>query len=117
MARVVAVFLPRWPSDRLRRQAGDAVSSSDAPLVLAGRAGSRRVVTAADAVAQALGLRADRPVSRRKALVRGLVLEPADAASLERLALWVLQHLSPRVAVDPPDGTLIDSTRADQPAV
>ena len=35
----------------------------------------------------------------------------ADAAALERLALWLLQRVAPIVAVDPPDGIAIDSTR------
>ena len=52
MARVISVFLPMWPIDRLRRQAGDAASASRAPLVLAGRTGNRRLITAADAAAR-----------------------------------------------------------------
>ncbi len=57
------------------------------------------------------------PVSKAQALVPGLQVMPSDpnedAASLERLALWVLQRVSPIVAVDPPDGIVIDSTGAD----
>ena len=37
MARVISVFLPMWPIDRLRRQAGDAAPPAELPLVLAGR--------------------------------------------------------------------------------
>ncbi|MGN7870834.1 Y-family DNA polymerase [Paracoccus sp. 22332] len=117
MARVISVFLPTWPVDRLRRQAGDAAPSAEAPLVLAGRVGNRRLVTATDAAAQQLGLHVGMPVSKAQALVPGLRVAPADpaedAASLERLALWVLQRFSPIVAVDPPDGIVIDSTGAD----
>ncbi len=116
MARVISVFLPTWPTDRLRRQADDA-PSADAALIVAGRIGNRRVVTAADAAAKALGLRVGMSVTQAQALVPGLLLESADpaadAASLERLALWVLQRASPIVAVDPPDGIVIDSTGAD----
>lgn len=57
------------------------------------------------------------PVSKAQALVPGLAIEPADPAedlaSLERLALWILQRVSPVVATDPPDGIVIDSTGAD----
>jgi len=117
MARVVSVFLPNWPTDRLRRQAGDTAPPADAPLVVASRVGNRRVLTAVDETAQTLGLRVGMPVSKAQALVPGLLIEPADpvadADSLERLALWVLQRLSPIVAVDPPDGIVIDSTGAD----
>jgi len=75
------------------------------------------VVTAADTAARALGLRAGMAVTKAQALVPGLVIEPADPKadqdSLERLALWVLQRFSPIVAVDAPDGIVIDSTGTD----
>ncbi|SNR68224.1 protein ImuB [Paracoccus sediminis] len=106
-----------WPIDRLRRQAGDAAPSAEEPLVLAGRLGNRRLVTAACSAALQLGLSIGMPVSKAQAMVPGLqVLQAdpsADAASLERLALWVLQRISPVVAVDAPDGLVIDSTGAD----
>lgn len=100
----------------MRRQAGDS-ASAEAPLVIAGRVGSRRVLTAVDAAAAALGLKAGMPVSKAQAMVPELQVLPADPAadaeSLERLALWVLERFSPIVAVDPPDGIVIDSTGAD----
>lgn len=103
--------------DRLRRKTADAAPPADAPLIIAGRDRNRRVVTAADAAAQALGLHVGMPVTKAQALVPGLVIEPADlqadAESLERLVLWVLQRFSPIVAVDGPDGIVIDSTGAD----
>ena len=36
MRRVASVYLPNWPTDRLRRTCGDA-APGDAPLVVAGR--------------------------------------------------------------------------------
>lgn len=117
MARVISVFLPIWPTDRLRRKAGDTALPVEAPLVLVGRDRNRRIVTAADSAAQALGLRVGMPVTKAQALVPGLNIEPADPVAdtggLERLALWVLRRFSPIVAVDPPDGIVIDSTGAD----
>ncbi|MEF9601670.1 DNA polymerase Y family protein [Paracoccus sp. PXZ] len=117
MARVISVFLPTWPVERLRRQAGPAAPPAEAPLIIAGRIGNRRVITAADAAAQALGLHVGMPVTKAQALLPGLVIEPADPKadeeSLERLALWVLQRFSPIVAVDGADGIVIDSTGAD----
>ncbi len=48
--------------------------------------------------------------------VPGLWVEPADPAAdraaLERLAAWALRRYSPLVALDPPDGLLIDITGA-----
>ncbi|WP_323718259.1 Y-family DNA polymerase [Paracoccus aminovorans] len=113
MARVISVFLPMWPVDRLRRQDS---TPSDRPMVLAGRIGNRRVVTAVDAAAAGLGLRPGMSVSKAQALVQDLRIEAADAAadlaSLERLAFWILQRIAPIVAVDPPDGIVIDATGA-----
>lgn len=56
-------------------------------------------------------------MSKAQALVPGLQVVPhvpaADAVSMERLVLWVLQQVSPIVAVDPPDGLVIDSSGVD----
>ena len=117
MARVISVFLPTFPTDRFRRQAGDAAPSPETPLILVGREGRRRVVLAADIAAQRAGLRVGMPVTKAQALVRGIVIEDAapdaDAAALDRLSLWMLQRFAPIVAPDAPDGIVIDSTGAD----
>ena len=57
MRRVVSLFLPTWSTDRVRRNLGDAAPPAEAPLVLVGREGGRRMVLAADAAAQRAGLR------------------------------------------------------------
>lgn len=120
MARVISVCLPMWPIDRLRRAGGtlpDEAPAGAAALVLTGRAGSRRVVTAACEGALALGLRPGMAITKAQAMVPDLRVEPADPeadlAGLERLALWLMQRIAPVVAVDPPDGVVIDSTGAD----
>ena len=117
MPRVVSLFLPRWPIDRLRRNSDGASLPAEAPLVLVGRTGRRRLITALDANAQALGVSVGMPVTKAQALVPGLVVldaDPAaDAEGLDRLALWALQRISPVVAPDPPDGLVIDTTGAD----
>lgn len=116
MARVVSLFLPTWPTDRFRRQAGDAAPSAETPLVLVGRQGNRRVVTAADLAAQSMGVRVGMPATKAQVLVQGLLVQDADpradAEALERLAVWALRF-SPIVTSDPPDGIVIDSTGAD----
>ena len=56
MTRVVSLFLPTWPTDRWRRKAGNIAPPVEAPLVLVGRTGRRRTITAVDANAQALGV-------------------------------------------------------------
>lgn len=116
MTRVVSLFLPSWSTDRLRRKAGDAAPPAEAPLVLIGRDGNRRVVLAADAAALAAGLRPGMPVTKAQVLVPGLIVQDADPAgdaeALDRLAVWLLRY-APVVAPDPPSGIVIDSTGAD----
>src|ERR1700712_230574 len=108
MKRGISLYLPPWPTDRLRRQLGAAAPPDDVPLVMIGREGRRRVVTAADAVAQGLGLRPGMVATQAHALVPGLVTHDADPAAdseaLDRLALWTLRHYSPVIAADPPSG-------------
>ena len=116
MPRVVSLFLPTWSTDRVRRTLGDTAPPPDTPLVLVGPDGRRRVVLAADAAGRRAGLRAGMPATKAQALVVGLVImeaDPAaDAAALERLALWALQRYAPIAAADPPDGLVIDVTGA-----
>jgi protein ImuB len=85
--------------------------------VLVGREGSRRIVTAVSRPAEQAGLRVGMPLTKAHALLPDVTTMPADpaadAAALNRLALWALQHYAPIVAPDPPDGLVIDTTGAD----
>ena len=117
MPRVVSLFLPRWPTDRLRRKLGGASPAADQALVLIGREGRRRIVTAIDKSAEGLGLRLGMPVAKAQAISPGLIVmdadRQADVDGLRKLALWALQRVSPVVMADPPDGLVIDTTGAD----
>ena len=83
---------------------------------MAGRNGSRRVVTAVDAFARQLGVRTGMTVTEVEAQFEGITIVLADAdaddAALVRLAEWCLR-ISPIVAPDPPDGLIIDTAGAD----
>jgi protein ImuB len=115
MRRVASVWLPTWPTDRLRRQRRVAdVPPPGSPLITATHDGRRRVVAAADSAAQALGLRPGQPIARAQALVPGLAVAEADPAgdeaALGRLAAWCLRRYAPLTAPDPPDGVWLDVT-------
>jgi protein ImuB len=116
MRRVVSLFLPTWPTDRLRRRKGREAPAPDVPLVIAGHDGRRRLVMAANHAAQALGVQPGLPLAEAQARVPRLHIAPcdpmADAAALARLAAWALRRYSPVIALDPPDGLLIDVTGA-----
>lgn len=113
MRRVVCIWFPTWPTDRLRRQT-DA-PPPDRPLVTALRDGSRRVIAMADTAARAAGLVPGMAVAHAQAIVPGLAIveadPPGDAAALDRLAAWCLRY-APIVAADLPDGLVIDITGA-----
>jgi protein ImuB len=95
---------------------GDAAPPPETPLILIGRDGNRRVVLAADAAAQAAGLRVGMPVTKAQVLVPDVIVQDADPAAdadaLDRLAVWMLRF-APVVSSDAPDGIVIDSTGAD----
>src|ERR1700742_1037604 len=113
MKRVVSLFLPNWPTDRLRRSDAKA-PSPEVPLVLVGTEGRKRVVLSADIAARRMGLRPGMSVSQAQALVAELVImdaQPsADVAALDKLAGWALRRYSPLIAVDPPDCLMLDIT-------
>lgn len=109
MRRVVSVWLPTWPTDRLRRTPGAPLPGR--PVIVAAQDGSRRLVAAADAAARRLGIRLGITVALAQATTPGLTVVDADpegdAAGLVRLAAWALRY-SPVAAADPPDGLVID---------
>jgi protein ImuB len=114
MKRVISLFLPSWSTDRLRRTMGENAPSLDAPLILIGHEGRRRVVLAADQAARQQGLKAGMMASKAQALVRELIVMDADpgtdSAALKRLAQWMQRRYTPIVATDAPDGLMLDVT-------
>jgi protein ImuB len=115
MRRVASVWLPTWPTDRLRRTSRAAAPPPGRPFVTAARHGAVRVLVGVDLAARAAGLRSGMSVPHAHALVAGLVVADADpaadAAALRgRFATWAARCWSPIVGVDPPDGLLLDAT-------
>lgn len=91
VSRVVSLYLPLWPTDRIRKRLGHAAPAPDLPLALVGREGRRRVVLSVDLAARRLGLRPGTPVAKAQALYPDLVFIDADPdgdrQGLEKLAL------------------------------
>jgi protein ImuB len=110
MRRVVSVWLPTLPTDRLRQQ---SAVPPEAPLITGAHDGRRMAVAAVDAAAAALDLHAGMPLAQAQALVPGLAIQPAapeaEVAALERLAAWCLRY-APLSATDAPDGLWLDVT-------
>ncbi|MCH4547208.1 DNA polymerase Y family protein [Rhizobium changzhiense] len=115
MPRVVSIFFPDLPTDRIRR-ADPAIPVEEAIAVIS-KSGSKRWVSAADAAARNAGVHLGMPAAKAQALFQGLRMidadAAADAAALERITMWALSQYSPIVAVDPPDGIVMDTEGAD----
>lgn len=115
MTRVVSIYLPDLPTDRIRR-ADPSIPPEQAMAVIA-RSGSKRGVSAADVAARKAGVRPGMPAAKAQAIFRDLMMveaDPlADAAALQRIALWALTVYSPIVAVDGIDGIVMDTEGAD----
>lgn len=108
MRRYLSVWLPRWPTDRLKaRQRSPATG----PFALIERAANTTRIHAANAVAQKLGVSIGMPLADAMALVPLLITAPADPAgdhaALERLADWCGRY-SPWVSVDGDKGLIMD---------
>ena len=73
MRRVVSLYLPRWPTDRLRRKSRDA-PTRDKPLVTAVMQGQRRVLASVDEAAERLGLAFGMTVTHAQSLVPALLV-------------------------------------------
>jgi protein ImuB len=110
--RILALWLPRLPTDRLTRKNG---APSKAPLVISAKAGSALHVHALEARAARLGLYKGQPLANARAMVQPLVIVPADekadAALLDAIADWC-DRFTPLVTLDSPDGLFLDITGA-----
>ena len=116
MRRVISVWFPTFPTDRLGRpeEDQDSIQPPDIPrLGIPLVTVTNRLVTAVDTTATRLGLRSGMKLAQAQALVPGLAVHDADpagdAAALQRLAEWCLRF-APLAAPDPPDGLWIDVT-------
>src|SRR5690606_30968430 len=114
MRRVVSLFLPHWPTDRLRRKRGKPPPDDAPSLATVLPDHGRRVIASPDARALAMGVVPGMTVTKARALVPDLEVVDADLdgdrEALRRLALWAARRYSPQVASDPPDGLWIDIT-------
>jgi protein ImuB len=104
MTRVISIWLPTFPTDRLTR-APRALHADqrDHPFATTSTVGGARRLAAVNAPAVAAGLRAGLPLAEARAVVPVLAVaesDPAaDARALRRLARWC-ERWTPWVAVE-----------------
>jgi protein ImuB len=110
MKRIVSLWLPNWPTDRLGRR---RPMPAETPVVTIEEIGGRAMVAAADAVAAAGGVLPGLSLADARALLPDLAAfsaDPAgDAASLGRLADWCSRY-TPLAAIEGGDGLWLDIT-------
>jgi protein ImuB len=128
MRRVMYVFLPRWPIDRLRRpnkswtgekrtgstpSLGAGAPAEEPPFATVAATGGRHLLAAINPAAAAAGLAPGMPLADALSFLPGLVTAPADpaadSAALTRLAEWCNRY-SPWTAPDGTDGVKIEIT-------
>ena len=111
--RILELWLPRLPTDRLTRKSKGAPFK--APLIVSGKSGNALHVHALDLRAQRLGLYKGQPLANARAMVQPLTIEPADekadAMLLDGIADWS-DRFTPLVTLDTPDGLFLDITGA-----
>lgn len=110
MRRIISLWLPDLPIDRLER---DDPGLAARPLVTILDQAGRPIVTNVNADASTFGLAPGMSLATARALSPDLVVRPAnpyaDRAFLERLVRWAGRY-SPLVAQDSSEGILIDIT-------
>ena len=112
MRRILSIWLPHFPLERLRRDEPDAVPDG-ALFALAASEGSRLTVSAATPAALAAGIRTGLGLADARTIAPALLSRPAeparDAAALARLARW-LDRYGPAFNTDGPGGLWVDVT-------
>lgn len=106
--RILAAWLPWWPTERLARRHPEA---RERPFATVAEARGRMVVAAVNECARQAGVVGEMPLAAAQAVVPDLVVHPADPAAdahtLESLARWAVRF-TPRVAIAGPDALFLD---------
>lgn len=111
VGRMLSLYLPSWPIDRVRRLWPECRRRS--PLLLVEHRRGTQWVAAGSPDVRGRGVRVGMTLAHAQTLIPEAEAAPfdpgGDHAALEKLALWA-NRFSPAVAVDPPDGLLLDIT-------
>ncbi|MGL4260824.1 MAG: Y-family DNA polymerase, partial [Afipia sp.] len=111
--RILSLWLPRLPTDRLKRQlSGQGGAPDDThPCVVVSKLNNALQITALNDAATTFGLESGLPLANARAVCPDVQVfdadEAADAKLLEAIADWC-DRFTPLVALDPPHGLLLD---------
>jgi protein ImuB len=115
MRRIMYLWLPRWPIDRLRlsQRKNSVKPAEEIPFATIAETAGRRLLSAVNPAATAAGLAPGMPLADALSFLPGLATAPArpaeDATALRRLAEWCGRY-SPWTAPDAADGVRIEIT-------
>ena len=113
--RILSLWLPRLPTDRIKRQLarGNAALVSDDPYIVVAKQNNALQISALDDLAARLGLEVGLPLANARAICPQLQVfdadEAADAKALNDIADWC-DRFTPLVAFDSPHGLFLDIT-------
>lgn len=111
--RILSLWLPRLPTDRLKRQLSgyDAALDDTRPCVVVAKLNNALQISALNDAAADVGLDIGLPLANARAMCPDVQVfdadEAADAKLLEAIADWC-DRFTPLVALDPPYGLSLD---------
>jgi protein ImuB len=110
--RILSLWLPRLPIDRIKRNAFSGVPDNASSVVVAKQNNALQIYALDDAAARH-GLETGLPLANARAICPELMVfdadEVADAKILDDIADWC-DRFTPLVALDPPHGLFLDIT-------
>jgi protein ImuB len=113
--RILSLWLPRLPIDRIKRQLWQSTvaSADNPPSIVVAKQNNALQIFALDDAAARLGLDVGLPLANARAICPQLKVfdadEAADAQALNAIAEWC-DRFTPLVALDPPHGLYLDIT-------
>lgn len=118
--RILSLWLPRLPTDRLKRLASRAAAAPDSnsldhdkPWVIVAKLNNALQISAVNDAAARIGLEPGLPLANARAICPDVDVfdadDVADAALLDAIADWC-DRFTPLVALDPPHGLCLDIT-------
>jgi len=112
MSRIVSVWLPMWPVERIERRKPNSVPETG-PFALVEKGAHGLRITAVNQIAARAGVAVGAALPDVRAALPTITVRPAeparDAGELRRLAAW-LGRYGPATNIDGPDGTWVDVT-------
>ena len=112
MSRIVSIWLPEWPIERLQRHSPESVPAAE-PFALVEKGAHGLRISAANAFARAAGVTVGAALPDVRAAIPALLVRPAEAArdraALVSLATWI-ERYGPAANVDGPEGVWVDVT-------